>query len=294
VRGPARLQRSVLDALPVSARAGVADPVFLVRRYADPLDQEVAGMIAALLAYGRVSAVCRTVAWVLDRLGPSPRAALLEQRHREPRWGAGFRYRFNTRRDLLALLDAMAGMLRREGSLGHALASRRREAGDLAGGLAAWIAELRAPAVRRAGRSPGLRFLLPDPRLGGACKRWWLYLRWMIRPDDGTDLGAWSGLFPASELRVPLDTHWVRIGPRLGMTSRRTPNARMAEEITDALRRIRPEDPLRYDYPVCHLGIGGGCPPRLEPAHCRACPLLPICRLGGSKVSRRRAPFAPP
>jgi hypothetical protein len=48
----------------------------------------------------------------------------------------------------------------------------------------------------------------------------------MIRSDDGTDLGAWSAFLPASELRVPLDTHWVRIGPRLGMTSRRTHTAR--------------------------------------------------------------------
>ena len=219
---------------------------------------------------------------MLDRLGPSPRAALLEGRHLENDWGAGFRYRFNTREDLRGWCDAIGQVLRRHGSIGQALAHHREAAGSLAGGLALLAAELRDAAAGRRPISRGLRFLLPDPNLGGACKRWWLYLRWMIQPAAPCDLGAWKTLLPASELMIPLDTHWIRIGPRLGLTARRTTGARMAADITEGLRRLDPSDPLRYDYAVCHLGISGGCPPRLRPEHCRSCPLRRICLTGGA------------
>jgi uncharacterized protein (TIGR02757 family) len=254
-------------------------------------------MIAALLAYGRVDLVCRTVGWVLDRMGPSPHAFLLAGAHRRPRWGAGFRYRFNSRRDLLGLFDAMSAALRRSGSLGASLGEHRARSKDLEGALVTWVSQLRADAAASATavspRSRGLLFLLPDPARGGPCKRWRLYLRWMVRPQDGTDVGAWSGIFARSELVLPLDTHWIRIGRRLGLTRRRTPDGKMAREITEALRQVHPEDPLRYDYPVCHLGISGFCPPRLKPDSCSRCPLRRICPTAAVRP-RAAGPVAAP
>jgi hypothetical protein len=107
----------------------------------------------------------------------------------------------------------------------------------------------------------------------------------MIRPEDGIDLGVWSGQLAPSELIVPLDVHWARIGPRLGLCRRRIPDARMAREITESLRRIRPEDPLVYDFPVCHLGIAGGCPAALTVTHCRRCPLQASCPTGRRRIA---------
>lgn len=295
------LRRSLLEELRGNGSPEATDPVGLVRGYRDPLDQEIAGLIAACLAYGQVMAMCRTIRGVLDALGPSPRTALLEGRHRSPGWSRGFRYRFTARADLLALLDGAAGMIEAYGSLGAALARQRHRSGSLEEALGAWVGEFRARAAdpRRArrrmpqppaemeGRRPaggrvprlsrGLRHLLPDPARGGACKRWWLYLRWMIREEDGIDPGPWARLFSPSELRLPLDVHWIRIGRRLGWTRRATPDAKMAAEITSELRRIAEHDPLRYDFAVCHFGISGGCPPRLTPSHCRSCRLRPVC-----------------
>jgi endonuclease III len=114
----------------------------------------------------------------------------------------------------------------------------------------------------------------------------------MIRPDDGIDCGAWSGLFSAADLTLPLDTHWIRMAPRLGLASRRTPGARMAREITAGLRRIAPSDPLRYDLPVCHLGIAGGCPVRLTAEDCAACRLRSICPTARARGSGLRRPAA--
>ena len=266
------------------------DPVGLVRPYRDPRDQEVAGLLAALLAYGRVASIQGAVGRVLAELGASPSVALRAARHREARFAPGFRYRWTTREDLVGLLEAMAAMQERDGSLGQGLRRRVEESsGDFLLGLGRWMEDLRATAAgsRRPGRS--LRFLLPDPQGPGACKRLHLYLRWMIRPDDGIDLGTWSGMLSSSALIVPLDTHWTRMGPRLGFTRRAIADRKMAAEITASLRAIDPIDPLRFDFPICHVGIRGHCPAALSVTHCMACPLAPVCATGSRRIAKRLA-----
>jgi uncharacterized protein (TIGR02757 family) len=297
-------QRLAFEALRGGDRTGVspsvaADPVFFAHRYAEPGDREIAATVAALFAYGQVAVMARTIEEILARLGPHPRASLLADAHRRPGWSHDLRYRFQGPADVVALLRALRDSLDRWGGLGPALAHHAAVAGPPGGdglglpaaesGLSAWVATLR----RAAGRdTAGLRHLLADPATGGTAKRWRLLLRWMVRPADGIDLGLWEGLFSPAELVLPLDTHWIRIGPRLGLTVRRTPDARMAREITAGLRRLAPVDPLRYDLALCHLGISGACPPRLEPRHCAACPLRRACRTGASLLPASR-PTAP-
>jgi uncharacterized protein (TIGR02757 family) len=268
------------------------DPVGLVRPFPDPYDREVVGLLAALLAYGRVAAIQKAVCQVLASLGDSPSRALREGRHLDDRLLPRFQYRWTTRADLVGLLDAMARMQGAEGSLGAGLRSRVDAARDFRAGLARWAGDLRSWAAGSTPAGRSLRFLLPDPEGPGACKRLHLYLRWMVRADDGIDLGTWSELLSASMLTVPLDTHWARMGPRLGFTTRRVPGRAMAGEITASLRAIDPADPLRFDFPICHLGIRGHCPATLRVTHCLACPLAPVCATGTRRIRRARASSA--
>src|SRR6202030_1304287 len=92
-----------------------------------------------------------------------------------------------------------------------------------------------------------VRFLISSPADGSACKRMLLFLRWMIRPADGVDLGLWSDRVPASKLLIPLDTHTFRICRYLGFTGRNSNDWRAAEEATGWLRTLDPLDPVRYD-----------------------------------------------
>jgi uncharacterized protein (TIGR02757 family) len=261
------------------------DPIAVVREYPDPADGEIVGLLAALLAYGRVDLLQAHIRLLLAEIGPGPAARLREGVPRLP----AMTYRFHRARDLEALLRGIRTLLLRHGSLGAAFAGHWRRTGELRASLEGFAGELRS-AAGRAG--PGLRFLLPDPGRGGACKRWLLYLRWMVRSEPGDpDLGLWRELLPASALVIPLDTHVVRVSRRLGLTARRTPDWKMAEEVTAALRRIAPEDPVRYDFPLCHLGMRGSCPPRLTSTACRRCPLEPHCPTGaawGERAKRRK------
>ena len=118
-------------------------------------------------------------------------------------------------------------------------------------------------------------FLFPRPERGSACKRHNLFLRWVVRGPDGVDLGLWSAVSPR-DLVVPLDTHMARLGGALGLTRRKTPDWRMAEEITASLRLACPEDPVKFDYPLTRLGILGVCT-RSRRGVCGRCPVAPLC-----------------
>jgi uncharacterized protein (TIGR02757 family) len=227
------------------------DPLVLAVRYETDDDREVVGLLAACLAYGRVAQIHRSVEGVLDRMEGSPVTYL---RTRGPagirRDVMGFRHRFSDHEDLAGLLLGMRRVLLREGSLGAAFRHGVRGS-DLTVIPAAgrFVAELGVA------NRPGGFGLLPSPERGSACKRLFMYLRWMLRR-DAIDPGTWGpGL--TDRLIVPVDTHMHQVARRIGLTRRNAADLRTAVEITDAFRRIAPRDPVRYDFGLTRLGMRG-------------------------------------
>jgi uncharacterized protein (TIGR02757 family) len=126
-------------------------------------------------------------------------------------------------------------------------------------------------------------FLFPAPLAGSACKRLCMFLRWVVRPADGIDLGIWHGVTPA-QLVIPVDTHISRICSYLGFTGRSSADWRMAQEITAALRRLDPADPVKYDFSLAHLGISEGCN-GVDPQRCLSCAIKGICPQTGMETT---------
>jgi uncharacterized protein (TIGR02757 family) len=247
------------------------DPVGFVHRYEGSADREVVGLLASSLAFGQVVTIRASIERVLASLGERP--ALAIEAMSEAALGralAGFRHRVY-RGEHVATLLWRAGRLRaREGSLGEAFERRLRAHGELRPALAELAQELRGEDAPR-----GLQHLMSSPEKGSACKRLLLFLRWMVRPADGVDLGLWS--VPPSALLVPLDTHVHRIARNLGLTSRSDASWRTAEEVTAALRLLDPDDPVKYDFALCHHGISRACPSRRDEAKCSGCVLRGDC-----------------
>ncbi|MBZ0271041.1 TIGR02757 family protein [bacterium] len=227
------------------------DPVFCARRYPREEDRETAAFVVAPLAYGRVASVINAANCVLDGLGENPHDAVLNFRaKRDGKRFAGFVHRFTTDADVAQFLDRTAAMLREHGRIRHAYGAARGD--DTRATLTNFVTAFRGGATLR----PHVRYLLPDPAEGSACKRANLFLRWMVRPDDGVDMGLWPEVSPAN-LVMPLDTHVARISRWLGLLTRKSDDWLAAEEVTASLRRICPEDPLRFDYAITHAGISG-------------------------------------
>ncbi|MBW2464604.1 MAG: TIGR02757 family protein [Deltaproteobacteria bacterium] len=248
-----------------------ADPVSFVHRYLRPDDQEVVGLIAAFLAFGNVTAIRASIDRVLGALGEAPAEAVRRRRRATlERRLEGFVHRIYRGDHVAALLANAGALVRGHGSLGAAFAAELEAAGDFREALADFADALRGPDAPR-----GLRHLVPDPRAGSACKRLLLYLRWMVRPADGVDLGLWP-VSPA-KLVIPVDTHVHRIARNLGFTQRKDASWRTAEEITARLRAFDPADPVKYDFALCHLGISRQCPSQRDPDLCATCVLKTHC-----------------
>lgn len=267
------------------------DPLRWPRAHRDPADREVVAVVAALLAYGRVTSIHAAVAEVLRRLGPRPGEALAPSRRGAlPARLLGFRHRFTAGEDVAWLLAGVARARDEAGSLGRLVGAAATGPEPLRAGLLAWrrLADAVAPTadpVRRRAR----RFLLADPASGAACKRSLLLARWCVRPDDGLDLGLWAdGPLAPRHLVLPLDTHVHRTALDLGLTRRRVADWRAATEATATLAAICPDDPVRYDFALARAGIAAGCRHRPVPDVCSACTLAPACRHG------RRVAAPPP
>lgn len=257
------------------------DPLSFCHRFPDPPDQEIAAMIAAPLAYGAIGVILGTLRRVFEGVGPSPRRFIetLEIGRERSRFRE-FRHRFNTGDDLVALFFAIRTIIDRWGSVGKfATECDDPRDPDITATLDRFSSRILSfdysPVFGTPSPPGSFRFLFPTPRDRSSCKRLCLLFRWMARPADGVDLGLWRGISPA-RLVIPVDRHVERIGKLLGFTRRRTPSWRMAQEITDSLRRFDPHDPVKYDFSLAHLGISGGCTGREAPP-CQSCHLSVIC-----------------
>jgi uncharacterized protein (TIGR02757 family) len=279
--------KPVLDAFVESrpwAERVRADPVEFAHRYTAWEDIEVVALVSASLAYGRADLFKPKLAWLFDRLGASPSAAVRALTVREAKALLdGFVYRFNVAADLAVLLTGIGRTLEAHGSLESSFLASLEAAGTWQGALVGFAAGIRAAApekeiTRVLGRTRGLAHLLPSAA-SGAAKRLNLYLRWMVRGPDEIDFGIWKRV-PAARLVMPLDTHVMRIGRWLGLTGRSTLSWRTAEEITASLRLLDPVDPVRYDFALCHYGMSGACPVRPVKENCRRCPLRSACQIG--------------
>jgi uncharacterized protein (TIGR02757 family) len=264
-----------------NAAASLTDPVELVRPYQSGSDREVAGFIAAGLAFGNVVAVMASVRAVLARMGPSP-AAFVRQFDplRHARFFDGFVHRWTRDRDIVALLLVLRQMMDRSGSIeGFFAEGDDPGASDIAPALESFSTRALAMDLRPVYGSkrprPGVAYFFARPSSGGACKRLNLYLRWMVRRDE-IDLGVWTRITP-ERLIVPLDTHLIRLGQCLQLTRYRSPGWRMAADITAALRKLDPSDPVRFDFSICHVGMMGNCGYGMKQADMQ-CPLRGVCK----------------
>jgi uncharacterized protein (TIGR02757 family) len=274
------------------------DPLAIALRYPDDDDREVAGLVCSTLAFGAVDLIMRACEKALEPLGAHPAASLASMSDADiaEAW-AGFQYRFCFPHDLQGVMRAIRDARREWGSLeglflqgdapgrpfpeavssfvralrrlaadGERAADREEAPGDAAGtDAAASGRSLRQDRSIRQAR--GIRAnLLPDPADGSACKRLFLYLRWMVRRDD-IDPGCWTRVSP-SRLIVPLDLHMVRTcRERLGFLApgraagKAAGKAEVSPMLHDALQATAcfalysPDDPVKYDFALTRPGI---------------------------------------
>ncbi len=223
------------------------DPLQFLYDYPDVKDREIAGLIAASLAFGNIKQILKSVNTVLEKTQKSPYGFITNYSRKDfHSIFQNFKYRFVGGDDIAEFFLGIKSVINEFGSLENCfLSGYSHEDRNMLGAIEFTVKKI-LPA-------PHKSYLLTLPSRGSACKRLNLYLRWMIRKDE-VDPGGWGNLSP-SKLLIPLDTHMWKACKGLKFTKRNQADLKSALEITEAFKKICPEDPVKYDFALTRAGI---------------------------------------
>ena len=236
-------------------RSSIApDPLQFLHMFSDRKDIELIGFMASVFAYGNVKQILNTLNEILRISKREPYSYIMNFCAEEE---ITLKHRFYTSNDIKMLFLLLKKIYKHYGSIEKAFMDNYTASDDNIGktlsGFTAFMLSI-AESLTGIGKiSQGIKFMFPDPLSGSACKRLNLFLRWMVRKDE-LDFGLWKGI-RANQLVIPVDTHIARISRELNLTSRTNISWKMAEEITENLKRYDPVDPVKYDFALCHIGM---------------------------------------
>jgi uncharacterized protein (TIGR02757 family) len=226
------------------------DPICVPHQFRKKQDIEIAGLIAAVLAWGQRVTIINKTKNFLTRMDNSPHDFLLNYKPKDLKQFINFKHRTFNETDALYFIEFLSHFYKKNKSL------------ETAFGI--------SPADEHVGNGLGnfhqLFFSLDDfprrtkkhistPERKSACKRINMFLRWMVRKDNkGVDFGIWKNISPA-QLICPCDLHVERVARKLKLIKRKQMDWQTAVELTSNLKRIDPLDPVKYDFALFGLGI---------------------------------------
>jgi uncharacterized protein (TIGR02757 family) len=220
------------------------DPIQFPHRFSDKKDIEIAGFIASLLAYGNRKVFIKKLDTLFDIAQNEPLNFILNF---EPKILGDFNYRFGKTSDFVQIFNVMKELYQNDGGLEELFEYGFKNCENR------FIPVCDYFYAHFSDNSSGAKFMIPDPRKGGAMKRMCMFLRWLIRKAP-VDLGIWDFIQP-SQLLIPLDTHVARISRKIGILTRNSNDFKSVLEITEHLRELDPKDPIKYDFALFGYGI---------------------------------------
>ena len=233
------------------------DPLQFLHLYQDKKDIEIIGFIASIFAYGNVKQIISTLDKILIISNNHPYEFVTNFKNKNYSYKLNnMKHRFYTDKDIILFFFLLNKTVNEFGSLKNLfLKSYNSKEVNIKNALTKFSEYFVSSAkeMSRSKISRGVKFMFPFPDLGSACKRMNLFLRWMVRKDE-LDFGLWSEI-PKNKLVMPVDTHVARICKNLKLTTYKNVSWKMAEEITKNLKKFDPEDPIKYDFAICHIGM---------------------------------------
>ncbi len=232
------------------------DPLQFLHLFKDERDIEVVGLIASIFAYGNVKQIENTLKKFIVVFDGNPYSFIINfSLSKDSKKISGIKHRFYSEDDVLKLFFILNKEIKKHKTIKQIFLQGYNISDDnVKNGISNFSNHFINSFIETFGKvSDGIKFMFPLPEKGSACKRMNLYLRWMVRKDE-LDFGLWKEI-QASKLIIPVDTHIARISRSLKLTKRKNADWKMAEEITSNLKKFDPEDPIKYDFAICHIGI---------------------------------------
>ena len=229
-----------------------ADPISVPHSFTRPVDREIAGFLAATIAWGNRRAIVQSAHRMMRYMDNAPEDFVRNATESDMEYLRTYVHRTFNGVDFQDFVRGLRHIITEWGSVGNYFETRYEEHGDLRPVFSDFRRDFFA-----AEHDPHCEKHLSSIDKGAACKRLCMYLRWFVRHDNrGVDFGMWRRI-PMSALYMPLDIHTGRMGRNLGLLGRKQSDWKAVEELTASLRELNADDPVRYDYSLFGLGISG-------------------------------------
>jgi len=224
------------------------DPVSIPHLFKRKQDIEIAGLMAALFSWGNRTTILNKSRELMERMQHQPYQFCMRSTKAGLRNLMGFKHRTFNESDLLYFIDFFKRHYSKHESLATAFFPRTDM--TVEEGLNHFREYFfESEHERRTEKH------VASPAQGSACKRLNMYLRWMVRRDEnGVDFGIWKKITPA-DLICPLDVHVARTARNYGLLKRTQNDWQAAVELTKALKKFDPQDPVKYDFALFGTGI---------------------------------------
>jgi uncharacterized protein (TIGR02757 family) len=225
------------------------DPISIPHLYSNKGDIEIAGFLAATIAWGNRKMILRNARRIMEILDNAPFDFIINSELSDLERVGCFVHRTFNASDLIYFLKALKHIYATKGGLEEIFIKN-----GTSDSLQHAIHELytvffELPHEKRTERH------VSDPFKGSAAKKINMFLRWMIRKDNrGVDFGIWKKISP-SQLYIPLDIHSGNTARKLGLLNRKNNDWKAVEELTCLLREFDPVDPVKYDFALFGLGV---------------------------------------
>jgi len=226
------------------------DPVSIPHRFSARADREIAGFLAATIAWGRRDLILKSGAKLMSLLGNAPHDFILNADKQDIEHLSGFVYRTFNGQDCMAFIYGLRHIFTHYNSIEDVIVEGSKAHGSLSYGLSHFRKIFFSIAHQKRSEKH-----IADVASGSAGKRLFLFLRWMVRKDNrGVDFGIWNKITPA-QLFIPLDLHSGNIARKLDLLTRKQNDFKAVEELTTELRKFDPSDPVKYDFALFGLGV---------------------------------------
>lgn len=232
------------------------DPLQFVYHYDNPLDKEIVALLASALAYGKVQHIQNSLTKLFTIIGPHPHDFACGFTRAERKKLENFKHRFNTGGDISDLLTLLKTIYHQNSTLENFFSANYNPSDlNIIPALTTFTQQLLKMYAGKFHKIPprSFQYLLPNPAAKSPCKRLNMFLRWMVRADN-IDTGLWKSI-KTSHLIIPMDTHITRITKLLKFHNKKNISLKTAVKVTADFAELNPEDPVKYDFALCRLGM---------------------------------------
>ncbi len=233
-----------------------SDPISIPHQFSKKEDIEIAGLLAATIAWGQRKTIIANANKMVELMDFSPHEFVLNHEKSDLARFDSFKHRTFNSDDLKYFLTALRHIYLIHGGIEKGFSKGLTEhSTDCSGAIEHFRSLFFELALEKNHRT---QKHVSSPKKGSASKRLVMYLRWTTRKDNcGVDFGLWKSISP-SILSCPLDVHSGNVARKLGLLSRSQNDWKAVRELDRALRKMDSEDPSKYDFALFGLGVFEG------------------------------------